>query len=113
MLGQPSFLNTVVQGYTNLPAPHLVQICLRIEHENGRKRTRKRTARTLDIDVIFYGKQIIRLPGLTIPHPRFSERKFVLVPLAEIAPTFKDPQSGLTVTELLRRSTDSAMVQRV
>jgi len=61
-------------------------------------------ARTLDLDLILYGDDVVELEGLTIPHPRFRSRAFVLSPLAAIAPDLVDPVSGLTVGELLQRT---------
>src|SRR5262245_41524546 len=86
--GQPWFLNTVVEANTVLSAPELMKVCLDVEHDNQRVRTVPKAARNLDIDIIFYGTDVVREAGLTIPHPRFSHRKFVLVPLAELAPAF-------------------------
>jgi 2-amino-4-hydroxy-6-hydroxymethyldihydropteridine diphosphokinase len=60
-------------------------------------------ARTLDLDLILFGDAVIDEPGLVVPHPRFRERRFVLEPLAEIAPELVDPVTGLTVSELLKR----------
>ena len=72
-----------------------------IEAERGRERPFPGAARTLDLDLILFGDQIIDEPGLIVPHPRFRERRFVLEPLAEIAPEMVDPVTGQTVEELL------------
>jgi 2-amino-4-hydroxy-6-hydroxymethyldihydropteridine diphosphokinase len=108
---QPWFLNSVVAGHTDHTVHRLLEICLAIERENHRVRDQSNGPRTLDIDIIFYGDHVIREPDLTIPHPRFSERNFVLVPLAEIAPDFVDPQTGQTIADLLKKSADSAEVR--
>src|ERR1043166_6865127 len=76
---QPWFLNTVVHARTALSPRELLQAALSIELENQRVRTASKSARTLDVDIIFYENQVICEPGLTIPHPRFRERKFVLI----------------------------------
>jgi 2-amino-4-hydroxy-6-hydroxymethyldihydropteridine diphosphokinase len=86
VVDQPWFLNTVIEVKTTLGPDDLLAVCLDIEKENNRIRGTEKGPRTLDIDVIFYGNAIIRNPNLTIPHPNFSARRFVLVPLAEIAP---------------------------
>lgn len=77
---------------------------LEIEREDGRVRPGPGAARTLDLDLIFYGDQRIAEPGLVVPHPRFRERLFVLEPLAELAPDWIDPVSGETVSALLLRA---------
>jgi 2-amino-4-hydroxy-6-hydroxymethyldihydropteridine diphosphokinase len=111
MLEQPWFLNTVVEGNTILTPAQLLAACMRIEKENQRSRDGTKGPRTLDIDIIFYGNEVIRETGLTIPHPSFSERRFVLAPLAEIAPGFVDPISGKTVAELFEACSDPGDVQ--
>jgi 2-amino-4-hydroxy-6-hydroxymethyldihydropteridine diphosphokinase len=107
---QPWFLNTVVEASTALTPAELLAACLSVEKENLRLRDRAKGPRTLDIDIIFYGNEIVRRTGLTIPHPNFSERRFVLVPLAEIAPDFIDPVSGKTISQLLIACPDRAEV---
>jgi 2-amino-4-hydroxy-6-hydroxymethyldihydropteridine diphosphokinase len=108
---QPWFLNTVVEANTALPPHELMDVCLSIERENHRIRTEIKSARTLDVDLIFYGDQIIHEWHLTIPHPRFRDRKFVLVPLVEIAPEFIDPQSGESIATLLRKCPDTSVIR--
>lgn len=82
----PPFLNGVAQIVTTLSARELLDTLLEIERDLGRQRLGKWGPRTIDLDVILYGDQVIDLPGLTIPHPRMHQREFVLAPLIEIAP---------------------------
>jgi 2-amino-4-hydroxy-6-hydroxymethyldihydropteridine diphosphokinase len=110
---QPWFLNTVVQANTDLTPHQLLEVCLSIERENQRVRPMRKAPRTLDLDIIFYADRVLREPELTIPHERFRERKFVLIPLAEIAPTVTDPVTGTTVRDLLRLCTDTSEVRRL
>ncbi|WP_156323569.1 2-amino-4-hydroxy-6-hydroxymethyldihydropteridine diphosphokinase [Bosea sp. AAP35] len=85
-LDQPEFLNMAVLVETELPARALLDLCLDLEREGGRERRERWGPRTLDIDILTYGREMIDEPGLQVPHPRIAERAFVLAPLAEIAP---------------------------
>ena len=108
---QPWFLNTVLEASTSLNPEQLLEACLNVEEEHFRTRTNIKESRTLDIDILFYGDMILRRSGLIIPHPSFASRRFVLEPLAEIAPDFIDPVSGKAVRELLREAGDSTEVR--
>ena len=100
---QPLFLNAAVVGSTDASARDLLDVLLEIEAERGRERPHPGAARTLDLDLVLYGNRVFDEPGLIVPHPRFRERRFVLEPLAEIAPELVDPVTGLTAGELLAR----------
>jgi 2-amino-4-hydroxy-6-hydroxymethyldihydropteridine diphosphokinase len=100
---QPEFLNAAITGLTGLGVRELLDELLAIERDRGRQRPFRGAARTLDLDLILYGDTIADEPGLTVPHPRFRERAFVLIPLAEIAADWRDPVSGKTVSELASR----------
>lgn len=104
---QPRFLNAAVVGATNLSARALLDALLEIERARGRTRPHAGAARTLDLDLILYGDDRIDEPGLQVPHPRFRDRRFVLEPIARIAPDMRDPVTGLTVGELLARVPDA------
>ena len=97
---QPLFLNAALIGTTEVTAPVLLETLLKIEHACGRKRPYAGAPRTLDLDLILYGQLIINESKLTVPHPRFRKRFFVLEPLAAIAPDWVDPVTGLTINEL-------------
>jgi 2-amino-4-hydroxy-6-hydroxymethyldihydropteridine diphosphokinase len=99
---QPTFLNAALVGETSLSAHDLLERLLAIEQQLGRERPFPGAPRTLDLDVILYDDAVIDTASLIVPHPRFRERRFVLEPLAELAPDWKDPVSGRTVEELLR-----------
>jgi 2-amino-4-hydroxy-6-hydroxymethyldihydropteridine diphosphokinase len=102
---QPRYLNAAAVGRTALAARDVLDRLLAIERERGRMRPFQGAPRTLDLDLVLYGEEIIAEPGLNVPHPRFRERVFVLAPLAEVAPDLRDPVSGLTVGILLERLT--------
>jgi 2-amino-4-hydroxy-6-hydroxymethyldihydropteridine diphosphokinase len=108
---QPWFINTVAEVDTNLGPLDLLECCLRIEREAGRIRDQSRGPRPIDLDILFYGEQQIHTASLTVPHPRYADRRFVLAPLAELAPDFRDPISNVTIQQLLERCPDSGEVR--
>jgi 2-amino-4-hydroxy-6-hydroxymethyldihydropteridine diphosphokinase len=95
------FLNQVVEAETELFPHQLLAVTQRIERELGRVRSVPKGPRTLDIDVLLYGKAVLCTERLEIPHPRVAERRFVLAPLADLAPELRHPVTGRTVREML------------
>jgi 2-amino-4-hydroxy-6-hydroxymethyldihydropteridine diphosphokinase len=100
---QAMFLNAAAVADTALTARGVLDALLAIEQERGRERPYARSPRTLDLDLILLGDVVLEEPGLVVPHPRFRERRFVLEPLAAVAPDLRDPVSGETVSALLSR----------
>jgi 2-amino-4-hydroxy-6-hydroxymethyldihydropteridine diphosphokinase len=100
---QPRYLNAAVVGDTDRTPRELLGVLLAIERERGRDRPFPGAPRTLDLDLILFDHRVIDEPDLVVPHPRFRERRFVLEPLAEVAPDLVDPVTGATVRELLER----------
>jgi len=99
---QPDYLNAVAVGYCRLSPAVLLDALLALERRRGRTRPGLRAARTLDLDLVLYGMFMIDDAGLTVPHPRFRDRPFVLGPLAALAPRWRDPVSGQTMARLWR-----------
>ena len=109
---QPWFLNCVVQGETECEALPLLRDLRALETSFGSKKEFAKGPRLLDIDILLYGEATIELPELQVPHPRMLHRKFVLVPLAEIAPQVSHPSwSGLIAKDLLERVPDRSAVR--
>ena len=98
---QPLFLNQVIEGETEVNALELLRFLKQIEQEMGRTETIRFGPRVIDLDVLLYEDLQMDTPELTIPHPRMTQRAFVLVPLAEIAPLVMIPGTGMTVKEAL------------
>ena len=101
--GQPRFLNAVVVGWSAAAPADLLARLHAIENARGRRRPFRHAPRTLDLDLVLMGGLIVSTPALAVPHPRFRERRFVLAPLAEVAPDLVDPVTGLSVRALLAR----------
>jgi 2-amino-4-hydroxy-6-hydroxymethyldihydropteridine diphosphokinase len=91
---QPDYLNAVCQVNTHLTGLELLRVCQKIEDKQHRVREKKWGARTIDLDIILYGVQVIASKALVVPHPEMMNRAFVLVPLAELEPDLKVPILG-------------------
>jgi 2-amino-4-hydroxy-6-hydroxymethyldihydropteridine diphosphokinase len=109
--GQGWFLNAVVEAETSLLPVQLLHALLKIERELGRRRLTPHGPRTIDLDLLFYGSAVIRTRELEVPHPRLIERRFVLVPLARIAPEFRHPTLHKSVAQLLGETPDHSEVR--
>jgi 2-amino-4-hydroxy-6-hydroxymethyldihydropteridine diphosphokinase len=109
---QPSFYNQALCIETALSPQDLMATLLAIEQAMGRERLMPLGPRTIDLDIIYYNQTIIETPTLMIPHPRLSERNFVLAPLAEIAPDFVHPIHKKTNLALYNDSTDASIVYK-
>ncbi len=101
--GQPDYLNAALMLETTLDPHSLLHFCQELELAEGRKRKERWGARTLDIDLLFYAQQQINETGIEVPHPRLTERHFVLLPLVTLAPDFCHPLTGLSMRELLNK----------
>lgn len=111
------FLNQTLEVESNLPPEVFHEILLQIEQRLGRKRVdpvpgagKNYTSRTIDIDILFYGEEIIETPALQVPHPRIPERRFVLEPMADIAPDFIHPVSKQSMKSMLQACNDAMQV---
>lgn len=108
---QPWFLNVVAEVQTELFPRQLLARIHRIERQLGRRRSIPKGPRTIDIDILLYGESVIDSPDLVVPHPRMPERRFVLQPLADLAPDLRHPVLRRTVRELLAGVSGQAVRQ--
>ena len=99
---QPRFWNIVVQAASSLDPHALLEQLIGIEKQMGRERTFRNAPRIIDIDILLYGGAVLNEPGLELPHPRMTERAFVLAPLVEIAPNLTHPLTGKLYRDMLR-----------
>jgi 2-amino-4-hydroxy-6-hydroxymethyldihydropteridine diphosphokinase len=109
---QEDFINAVAALETDRTPADLLRVCQTIEDRLGRKRGLRWGPRTVDLDILLYGSQVVSQPGLSIPHPRMAVRKFVLTPLVEIAPDAVDPQLHRTAAQLLDDLNDRHTVMK-
>ncbi|MEI7703650.1 MAG: 2-amino-4-hydroxy-6-hydroxymethyldihydropteridine diphosphokinase [Deltaproteobacteria bacterium] len=101
---QPRYLNAVLELETTRTPASLLALLLAVERGAGRIRNLRWGPRTLDLDLLLLGDRVVRAPGLTVPHPELARRRFVLAPLAELAPELRVPGSGATVAALLEEA---------
>lgn len=104
---QPDFLNTAIKGQTDLKPRELLRFVKDVEQKVGRIQRFRWGPREIDVDIIFYASEVMDKPGLTIPHPRFKERDFVLKPICDLNPEYVDPLTRLSVQTLLSNLPES------
>jgi 2-amino-4-hydroxy-6-hydroxymethyldihydropteridine diphosphokinase len=105
------FLNGVVQLETDLTPRSLLEMLQEIERSLGRDDEHRSGPRTMDLDILFYGDRVINEPGLTVPHPRLHQRRFVLMPLSELAPLLAHPTRQRSVNQMLAETSDPSEVR--
>jgi len=110
---QDDFLNGCALLETELEAEALLELLLKTELDFGRVRVEHWGPRSLDLDLILYGDQVIATERLQVPHPRLAERSFVLTPLAEIAPAWIEPTSGKSISELASQLGEEGILEQI
>ncbi len=111
-LDQAWFLNMAIEAEIELGALELLRALRQIETQMGSRKLIAKGPRLIDMDILLYGDQVIDTPELQVPHPRMHLRRFVLEPLAEIAPNVRHPVSGLSAAEMLARTPDNSAVRK-
>jgi 2-amino-4-hydroxy-6-hydroxymethyldihydropteridine diphosphokinase len=109
----PDYLNQVILLKTDMPARTILEKILAIEREMGRKREEKWGSRTIDIDILFYGDEVINEPDLIVPHPQLHNRRFTLEPLNDLAPQLVHPVLRKTIKELKNDLRDTLIVKKL
>lgn len=112
-LDQPSFLNQAIKLETTLPPKELLKVLLDIEQELGRSRQEKYGPRTIDIDILLYGNEVIDSPQLQVPHPQMALRRFALLPLLELSPQLIHPVGEISIKLLLEQCPDEGLVHQL
>lgn len=110
--GQPWFLNGVIEAETDLQPEQLIRVLLEIERSLGRERRIPKGPRIIDLDILLFGSRVVHTPEVVIPHARMTERKFVLVPFAEIAAAATHPTLKKTIAEMLAVVADTSQVRK-
>jgi 2-amino-4-hydroxy-6-hydroxymethyldihydropteridine diphosphokinase len=110
---QPDFINQVIIINTILTAAQTMQTILSIEKMMGRIRTKKNAPRIIDIDILFFNKEVINTKNLVLPHPQLQNRNFVLIPLNQLSPNLKHPVLNKTIHQLLRICPDELTVNKI
>ena len=105
------FLNCVLEAETELMPRQLLRATQQVERELGRRRMVRNGPRIVDVDILLYGGNVVRMADLEIPHPRIAGRRFVLIPMRELAPTLLHPTLGRTIAELLAATPDRSEVR--
>lgn len=109
---QPDFINQVIIVSAKITAAEAMQAILSIEKKMGRVRTKKNAPRIIDIDILFFNKEIIHTKNLIVPHPLLQNRNFVLIPLNQLSPNLKHPVLNKTIHQLLKISPDTLTVKK-
>ena len=112
-LDQPFFYNQIIEVSTWLSPHDLLLKLISIEKKLGRTKVAKWKERLIDIDILYFGDRIIQDPQLTIPHPEITNRRFTLIPMAEIAPELLHPKLGITQKDLLENCQDKSAVKKI
>jgi 2-amino-4-hydroxy-6-hydroxymethyldihydropteridine diphosphokinase len=112
-LEQPWFVNMAAEAETELPPAAVLQVLRGIETDMGSKKTVAKGPRLIDMDILLYGDDVIDTPELQVPHPRMHLRRFVLQPLAEIAPDLRHPISGLNPSQMMAQANDPSTVKKI